>query len=109
MVDVILVELTQDHRLEVTPLAQRLADVVSLLPPVQAVLGRVVPLLTLRGPCRMPGPGPEPIREIFQNAGNVIVESTTREPRARRELPVSPNRFSPELQQMLPPLSKVGR
>lgn len=73
MVDLILVELVQYHRLEMTPLPQRLADVVSLLPSVQAVLGRIEALLALRA-FVVPVPRTEAMREIIEDAGNVIVE-----------------------------------
>ena len=74
MVDVILVELTQDHRLEVTPLAQRLADVVSLLPAMHPVLRCI--LLRLAGSWRRTAriARAQAMSVIIEDAGNVVVE-----------------------------------
>ncbi len=70
----IRVELAQYHRFEMAPFARGLADVISLLPPMHAVLGSITPLLAigLRNIMRLLRP--QARGEIINDAGNVIVE-----------------------------------
>jgi hypothetical protein len=61
-------------------------------------IGRCWPLGTVRS---------QAMSEIIQDAGDVVVEGATREPRAGRELRIASNRLPPLLQQMLASLPEV--
>jgi hypothetical protein len=109
MLEGIGVERAQDHGLEVAPFAHRLADVVSLLPAMQAVLGRIALLLALGLRGRAHSHGAQLAGEIIDDARNVIIERAGGKPRAGRELRIVADRIAPLLQQRLPPLHEPGR
>lgn len=72
-----------------------------------AVLGRILSLLAVGRRRITRAIRPQAMREIIEDAWDVVIERAAREARASRKLGIAANRLPPLLQQMLTPLPEV--
>ena len=105
----VAIEFPQQHGLKMTPLAHGLPNVISLLPPMDAVLGRVLALLEIDPGCIERMLCPQSTREVIEDLRKVIIEGAARKPRARRELGIIADCLSPEREERIATLLKVQR